>query len=287
LKAPVYKQIVKLKEAVAQVRAQGKTIGFVPTMGALHQGHLSLLETAKQQCDFIVVSIFVNPTQFNNSKDLEQYPRALEADISKLEQIGCDAVFAPDENEVYEGVEVAQHNYGHLTHSLEGAFRPGHFDGVITIVRRLFEIVAPDKAFFGEKDFQQLAVIRHLVSREGLNIDVVGCPTIRSRDGLALSSRNQLLTPADKNVANQISLILHKCRGKAGEMPLPAIKNWAETALIETPGIKLEYFDIIDATSFERMNDWTSEAQAVVACEVGGVRLIDNIRVFSPISVNS
>lgn len=283
LKIAVYKQETPLNEAIARAKDQGETIGFVPTMGALHPGHISLIKSAKEQCDFVVVSIFINPTQFNNSQDLENYPRTEDSDISLLNEVGCDAIFTPDNSEIYQNLEVLTHDYGRLTSSLEGAFRPGHFDGVITVVRRLFEIVVPNMAFFGEKDFQQLAVIKHLVKSENLGVKVVGCATIRDKDGLALSSRNKLLAPTHRVLARRISQILHQCKDKANKIPMHEIKTWAENEFLEIPELALEYFEIISTSSFERLSSWNSNAQAVVACEIGGIRLIDNILLFSPV----
>lgn len=270
-----------------EAREKEMTVGFVPTMGALHPGHLSLVHAAQNQCDFVIVSIFVNPTQFNDSKDLDSYPRTLDSDMEMLSRVDCDAVFAPDEKAIYDGVPVLAHDYGKLTHSLEGAFRPGHFDGVITVVRRLLEIVTPDKAFFGEKDFQQLSIIRHLNDQDQLGVDIVGIPTVRDRDGLALSSRNALLAPQDRLRAAQIARILHECRGMVSTNSPAEVKLWASERLIESPGFGLEYFDIIDAQTFDRLDTWSSSAQAVVACKVGGIRLIDNLRIYDPVKVNT
>ena len=282
----VYKQIDDLNEAIRDAKSAGKTIGFVPTMGALHKGHLSLIHAAQNQSDLVVVSIFVNPTQFNNSSDLENYPRTLEADLEQLSRVGCDIVFTPEADDIYKDLKVEKHDYGRLTHALEGAFRPGHFDGVITIVRKLLQLVQADMAFFGEKDFQQLAVIQHLAKTEKLNTEIIGCQTVREIDGLAMSSRNTLLSPAERQLAANISRILYQCKGKVEQMNPIELKEWVVREFQETAEITLEYFDVIDSDTFKPVDSWEVKTQAVVACEIAGIRLIDNIRVFEPSSIS-
>jgi pantoate--beta-alanine ligase len=257
----------------------GLTIGFVPTMGALHAGHASLLELASQQCDRVVASIFVNPTQFNNAEDLLKYPRTLDADLALLEASGCHAVFCPEIGEMYAPEEhTSQWNYGPLSHSLEGFYRPGHFNGVLTIVKKLFEAVHPNKAFFGEKDFQQLMLIKRMALEEKFPIDIIAAPTIRESSGLAMSSRNRRLTPSDLPVAISISKALLEA-ADAGRTNTPGqLLHQTRVKLESVENLKVEYCALVNARTFEPIEDWPSErAVLLVAAFVGEIRLIDNV----------
>ncbi len=274
----VFETIRQINSWVDSIRSQGKTIGLVPTMGALHPGHVSLVKESGSICDVVLVSIFVNPTQFNNSEDLKHYPRTLSADISLLEASPCDAVFAPSVQEIYPALSRGHWDFGALTSTLEGFYRPGHFDGVITVVKRLFEITTPDMAFFGEKDFQQLAVIKEFVRQSGLPLKIVSCPTLREPDGLAMSSRNTRLKPGERTTALQINKILREIKLQS--------KNKAPEVLVcegiaqfqNSTGIQLEYLAIVDGNTFEPLTKkLKGRPVALVAAFVGDIRLIDNI----------
>lgn len=276
----VFETISSLRTWLEKQKKSGKTLGFVPTMGALHPGHVSLVKTSNQNCDLTVVSIFVNPTQFNNQSDLLHYPITIEADKEMLEAAGCDAVFIPAVSEMYPKAEKGHWDFGTLSHTLEGEFRPGHFDGVLTIVKKLFEIVRPDKAFFGEKDFQQLAHIKRLVDVENMPVEIVACPTTRETDGLAMSSRNRRLSPEQRFQALAISRVLFAMRENPEHLIPAQLLEKSKKELENSPGIRLEYLNIIDGYTFETMADFSESDMpvAVVAAYVGDVRLIDNIR---------
>ena len=276
----VFSTIKTLREAVATAKASGKTIGFVPTMGALHEGHLSLIRTAKEHCDTVVVSIFVNPIQFNNPEDLRTYPRTLEADCEKLQTVGCDMVFAPSAEEMYPEPATETYNFGELEAVMEGPQRPGHFAGVATVVHRLFNIVEPKKAFFGEKDFQQLAIIQSLVKQLSLPVEIVPCPIVRADDGLALSSRNMRLSAEARKIAPQIYATLKNSVERSHTASVDEVKKYAIDTLVSLKVFEPEYFEIVNDTTLQPIKDW-SEAQGVVGCIavwLDGVRLIDVIR---------
>lgn len=277
---PVFEQISEVRKWISGQRASlGHTIGFVPTMGALHRGHISLINKAKESCDVVVVSIFVNPTQFNNPDDLKHYPRTFEKDKAMLEAASCDALFFPSVEEIYPVPEKGHWDFGLLSSSLEGEYRPGHFDGVLTVVKKLFEIVMPDKAFFGEKDFQQLSLIRKMTEAEGLNTEVIGCPIIRENDGLALSSRNVRLSAEERIQALSLSKALFAMKN-AGRTGSPEdVRKSGVDILSNSPGIRLEYLEIVEAETFEPVMDWKSAQKpiALLAAYAGEVRLIDNI----------
>jgi pantoate--beta-alanine ligase len=258
----------------------GLTIGFVPTMGALHEGHLSLVRKAKKSADIVVVSIFVNPTQFNNSTDLEKYPRTMEADEKLLLNEGIDVLFFPTVTEIYPSKEIKSYSLDGLDKLMEGPNRPGHFNGVVQVVCRLFDIVKPQVAIFGEKDFQQLAIIRHMTSKLGYNIQVVGMATIREKNGLAMSSRNVRLSPSGRETASQISVALHRMRNQisSGTTPSTAIQE-AANHLNKLEGVHVEYLEMVDPYTLEQVDDNAESIQACVAAHVEGVRLIDNMRV--------
>ena len=249
-------------------------------MGALHAGHVSLVEIAKKRCNFVVASIFVNPTQFNNPDDLLKYPRILEKDIELLEQARCDAVFIPEEKEIYpDGRKVQSWDFGTISHVLEAHYRPGHFDGVLTVVKRLFEIVNPQLAFFGEKDFQQLSLIRKMTEQERLGIEIVSCPTVREIHGLAMSSRNLRLTSAERISSLNISKVLYEMKALRNRFLPHALSEYGKEKLSKAGGLKLEYLEIVDAESFEVIADWNAASPiALVAAYAGDVRLIDNMR---------
>ena len=276
----VFSTIKELKATINQHKANGKTIGFVPTMGALHEGHLSLVRTAKEHCDVVVVSIFVNPIQFNNPDDLRTYPRTLDADCEKLQSVGCDMVLAPSVEEMYPEPVKETYNFGELEAVMEGPQRPGHFAGVAAVVRRLFEIVEPKKAFFGEKDFQQLAIIRRLVEQLNLPLEIVGCPIVRANDGLALSSRNMRLSAEAREIAPQIYATLKNAVGQSQTKTIDEVKHFVINTLKNLEVFDPEYFEIVNDRTLQPINDWT-DAQGIVGCIavwLDGVRLIDVIR---------
>jgi pantoate--beta-alanine ligase len=257
------------------------TLGFVPTMGALHQGHLSLVETSLQNNDLTIVSIFVNPTQFNNSEDLEKYPRNLESDIAKLQTISNNViVYAPTVDDIYEGNTTAKSFYfDGLENQMEGKFRPGHFDGVGTIVKRLFEIVNPTNAYFGEKDFQQLQIIKKLVEKENFSINIVECPIFREENGLAMSSRNERLSPNERNAAAIIYQTLLEVQHKFSTEPLSEIEHWVNQVFENQPNFKLDYFEIADETTLLtcKSKNPDQKSRAFIAVFVNNIRLIDTI----------
>ncbi|MEX0987692.1 MAG: pantoate--beta-alanine ligase [Bacteroidales bacterium] len=268
-----------LKKAVRDARNDRKMVGLVPTMGALHQGHLSLIETAVGNGDFIVVSIFVNPTQFNDPRDLEQYPRDMEADLAMLQEYPVDIVFAPSVEEMYPEKDTRIFDLSPLDSVLEGKYRPGHFNGVAQIVSKLFYAANPDKAYFGKKDFQQLTVIKKLASILDMEIEIVGCPIIREKDGLAMSSRNRLLGQAERAAAPFIYETLQQARQmKKNHMP-GEIQRFVTSAMDHHPLITLEYFEIVDDQHLHPVLHWNGPADKVgcIAVLLGGVRLIDNI----------
>ena len=257
------------------------TLGFVPTMGALHQGHLSLVETSLQNNDLTIVSIFVNPTQFNNSEDLEKYPRNLESDIAKLQTISNNViVYAPTVDDIYEGNTTAKSLYfDGLENQMEGKFRPGHFEGVGTIVKRLFEIVKPTYAYFGEKDFQQLQIIKKLVEKENFSINIVECPIFREENGLAMSSRNERLSPNERNAAAIIYQTLLEVQHKFSTEPLSEIEHWVNQVFENQPDFKLDYFEIADETTLLtcKSKNPDQKSRAFIAVFVNNIRLIDTI----------
>lgn len=276
----VFTKIADLKATINRHKTNGKTVGLVPTMGALHEGHLSLIRTAKEHCDVVVVSIFVNPIQFNNPDDLRTYPRTLEADCEKLQTVGCDMVLAPSVEEMYPEPVKETYNFGELEAVMEGPQRPGHFSGVAVVVRRLFEIVEPTKAFFGEKDFQQLAIIRRLVEQLSLPLEIVPCPIVRANDGLALSSRNMRLSAEARHIAPQIYATLKEAVSKSETQCIDDVKHYVIDTLKSLTVFDPEYFEIVNDTTLQPIANW-SEARGVVGCIavwLDGVRLIDVIR---------
>ena len=272
--------IEQLRSYLAQARAEGKSIGLVPTMGALHEGHASLVERSVAENGVTVVSVFVNPTQFNDKGDLERYPRTLEADCQLLERLGADCVFAPSVEEVYPEPDTRVFDFTPLDKVMEGIYRPGHFNGVAQIVSKLFMYVEPHRAYFGEKDFQQLAIIREMVCQMDFKLDIVGCPIVREHDGLALSSRNALLTAEQRHTALAISKTLFASIEYAGSHTLAETKQMVEEAIAATEGLELEYYEVVDGDTLQPVAAWDDAAYIVGCITVycGKVRLIDNIR---------
>jgi pantoate--beta-alanine ligase len=277
----IVKTKIELKTYLEAGRKQGLSIGFVPTMGALHSGHISLIERAKAENNISLCSIFVNPTQFNDPKDLERYPKTPESDITMLETAGCDVLFMPLAAEMYPsgGTSSPTVDLKTLNQVMEGKNRPGHFQGVIQIVSIFFELVQPDRSYFGQKDFQQLAVVREMVGQLHYSTEIIGCAIIREPDGLAMSSRNVLLPPADRKLAPVISEILFKVKEMASSTSVANLIRYASEKIAATGSMTLEYFEVADATTLLPVTD-LSEAASVVACiavRLGKVRLIDNI----------
>lgn len=269
----------ELKAQLDIYRAEGKSIALVPTMGALHQGHASLVRRSVVENDVTVVSVFVNPTQFNDKNDLKNYPRTLEADCALLEKEGVDIVFAPSVEEMYPQEDTRVFAFAPLDTVMEGACRPGHFNGVAQIVSKLFYAVEPDRAYFGEKDFQQLAIIREMVRLLSLNVEIVGCPIVREADGLAMSSRNTLLSVEERERALTISRTLFSSLEYAKDNTLEATRAFVEAEIRNTQGLDLEYYQIVDGKTLQEIAEW-GDSNYVVGCIAlfcGKVRLIDNI----------
>lgn len=261
--------------------ANQSTIGFVPTMGALHAGHRSLVERARRECETVVVSVFVNPTQFNDKNDLRNYPRTPEDDCRLLEQAGADVVFMPSVEDIYPEPDTRQFDFGQIDKVMEGATRPGHFNGVGQVVSRLFDIVRPAKAYFGEKDFQQIAVIRSLVAQLDMPVEIVECPIVREADGLALSSRNTLLTAEHRAAAPHIYEVLSQCPQQARSMTPAQLAAWVTAEVERQPLLKVIYFEAVDAATMQSVGAWddSPRVQGCIAVQAGQIRLIDNIRI--------
>jgi pantoate--beta-alanine ligase len=291
--APVFSmQLLKVKKmklvhTINELRAEldvqrkaGKKIGLVPTMGALHAGHASLVKRAVAENDIVVVSDFVNPTQFNDKNDLLKYPRTLDADCELLEKEGAAYVFAPSVEEIYPEPDTRQFSYAPLDTVMEGKYRPGHFNGVCQIVSKLFMIVEPDKAYFGEKDFQQLAIIREMVKQMQFPLEIIGCPIVREEDGLAMSSRNTRLSAEERQQALQISQTLFKSQDFALSHTVEETQAFVENGIAASEGLTLEYFEIVDGTTLQKISSWEDTDYAVGCITVfcGDVRLIDNIK---------
>ena len=278
---------MKLVHTIHELRAEldiqrkaGKKIGLVPTMGALHEGHASLVRRAVAENDIVVVSDFVNPTQFNDTNDLLKYPRTLEADCELLEKEGVAYVFAPSVEEVYPEPDTRQFSYAPLDTVMEGKYRPGHFNGVCQIVSKLFMMVEPDKAYFGEKDFQQLAIIREMVRQMQFPLQIVGCPIVREADGLALSSRNARLSDEQRQQALNISKTLFASKEYATSHTVEETQKFVEEGIASSEGLELEYFELVDGTTLQKISSWDETEYAVGCITVycGEVRLIDNIK---------
>jgi pantoate--beta-alanine ligase len=261
-------------------RIKGKTIGLVPTMGALHEGHASLVKKCAAENDISIVSLFVNPTQFNNKEDLRLYPRTPEKDYELLEKLGVDYVFSPSVDEMYPEEDNRVFDFGQLDKVMEGEFRPGHFNGVAQIVSKLFTIIKPDNAYFGEKDFQQLAIVRDMVRQLLMPVNVVGMPIIRERNGLAMSSRNQRLSAEQRKNASEIFKVLTESKSLKGEYSPSELTDYVTGSINNVPGLQLEYFQIVDGDNLQQVTEW-SDSDYIVGCIAvfcGDVRLIDNIR---------
>lgn len=278
----VFNYIADLQSFLKAKRDSGMSVGLVPTMGALHEGHLSLIRHARKDNDIVVASVFVNPVQFNNPVDLEKYPRTPEKDVAMLESVGCDAVFMPSVEEMYPTKVEDHYDFGAIEHVMEGACRPGHFNGVAIVVRKLFEIVQPDRAYFGEKDFQQLAIISKLVKDYNINLEVVPCDIVREKDGLAMSSRNMRLNADERAIAPLIYKVLRETVAdyetmSPAEMKALALKKYADIKQFD-----VEYVEIADETTLQTVTDWkdSEHARIFVALQLGPVRLIDNLRIY-------
>lgn len=276
----VIRTVSELKQRVAAHRAQGKTIGLVPTMGALHAGHISLMEQARKDNDIVVVSVFVNPTQFNNPEDLRTYPRTEEADCVKMEVANVDIAFIPSVEEVYPEPDTRTFDLGPVAEVMEGPMRPGHFNGVAQIVSKLFYMVEPDRAYFGEKDFQQIAVIRRMVEIEGFNIEIIDCPIKREEDGLAMSSRNVRLTAEQRQIAPSINKALVASLDFAKSHSVEETKQSVISEINAQPEMEVEYYEIVNAATMQPISNWEDAPVAVGCITVycGEVRLIDNIK---------
>lgn len=276
----VIRTVSELRSTVEKARAKGRTIGLVPTMGALHAGHISLVDRARSENDVVVVSVFVNPTQFNNANDLATYPRTEEADCAKLEASGADIAFIPTVKEVYPEPDTRQFDLGKVAEVMEGAMRPGHFNGVAQIVSKLFAYSQPTRAYFGEKDFQQIAVIRRMAEIEGFDLEIVACPIMREPDGLAMSSRNVRLTPHQREVAPNIARILRESLEYSASNSLTATKQWVVDRINAYEEMEVEYYEIVDASTMQPVSNWADTESAVgcVTVWLGDVRLIDNIK---------
>lgn len=272
--------VSELRQELDIQRKAGKKIGFVPTMGALHEGHASLVRYAVAENEIVVVSVFVNPTQFNDKNDLLKYPRTLEADCELLEKEGADYVFAPSVEEIYPEPDTRQFSYAPLDTVMEGKYRPGHFNGVCQVVSKLFMMVEPDKAYFGEKDFQQLAIIREMVKQMNFPLQIVGCPIVREEDGLALSSRNTRLSAQEREFALNISKTLFRSKEFAASHSVEETQQFVEESIASSEGLQLEYFEIVDGLTLQCIENW-EDTDYVVGCITvfcGEVRLIDNIK---------
>lgn len=278
-KMEIIRKITELKKAVDSRRALG-SVGFVPTMGALHAGHLSLVNRCRKENPTVVVSVFVNPTQFNDKEDLKNYPRTEEADFALLEKAGCDIVFAPSVEEVYPEEDTRRFDFGQLEQVMEGAHRPDHFNGVAQVVSKLFDFVAPDNAYFGEKDFQQVAIIKKMVVDLGLNVNIVPCPIQRDTDGLALSSRNMLLNEEQRAIAPVIYMTLKEAVNRKEWASVEEVKKWVVEQIDSNEQMKVEYFTIVNADTLQDVESWDVPCakQGCIAVKVGKIRLIDNIK---------
>lgn len=274
--------IAELREELKKYREQGKTIGLVPTMGALHEGHASLVRRSVEENDVTVVSIFLNPTQFNDKTDLAKYPRTLEADCGLLEECGATIAFAPSVDEIYPEPDTRQFSYPPTDSVMEGAFRPGHFNGVCQIVSKLFMMVEPDRAYFGEKDFQQIAVIRRMVDDLGFRLQIVPCPVVREESGLAMSSRNTLLSSEERNIAANIYQTLRKSREWMGDLSVKELHDRVVAEINAVEGLQVQYYSIVDGLSLAEVNSWDESDDIVgcitVYCGNQPIRLIDHIR---------
>ncbi|MEJ7692562.1 pantoate--beta-alanine ligase [Daejeonella sp.] len=274
----IFRTRAEVRKYLEQLKPEGRVVGFVPTMGALHQGHLSLIDAAREKADVVVCSIFVNPTQFNDKNDLANYPRPIEEDIQKLQEAKCDMLFLPEVDEMYNSTDKWHIELDNLDNTLEGEIRPGHYQGVTQIVKKLFDIVSPDYAFFGQKDFQQFVVISYMVKKLGVNVELIMCPIVRENDGLAMSSRNVYLSAEDRQHALSLFKALSTAKVNFDNLTIPQLKQNAIEYLSNAAGIEVEYFEVYNGDTFEPAS--TKHADkiiALVAARVGNIRIIDNI----------
>ena len=281
-KMKIFEKVVDLQNELFEVRRQGKTVGLVPTMGALHDGHASLVRQSVQQNDVTVVSVFLNPTQFNDKGDLDRYPRTLDADCKLLEACGADYVFAPSVSEMYPTPDTRHFEFPPQSTVMEGAKRPGHFNGVCQVVSRLFYITRPNRAYFGEKDWQQIAVVKRLVDFINMNIEIVECPIVRDEDGLAKSSRNSLLSADERAIAPNIYKVLKSSTNEAEKMSVQQLHDKVVADINAIEGLEVEYFDIVDGNTLLPIQSWDDTPYVVgcitVYCGKTPIRLIDHIK---------
>ena len=280
----IFSGIQTIREYLIQERKNGKSVGFVPTMGALHEGHVSLIQRSIEENDLTACSIFVNPLQFNNKSDLETYPRNIDEDIRILEKTGCDVVFTPSVEEIYPKSEGGNLDldFGYLDKILEGKFRPGHFKGVATVVKILFGIIESGRAYFGKKDYQQLMIIHEMVKKLKLPVEIVLCPIIREPDGLAMSSRNMRMTIRERQIAPLIFKVLTEIKEKTGTIPVKNLREQAVNKINKKPFFSVEYIEIADKHTLLPFENWTNKENAIVlaAVNLNEIRLIDNLEFF-------
>jgi pantoate--beta-alanine ligase len=278
----VFKTIDETKNHINKVTQTKSSLGFVPTMGALHKGHISLIEASKKQNEITACSIFVNPIQFNNKSDFEKYPLTLERDIELLEAAGCDILFAPTAKEMYPEPANEKYDFGQLETAMEGAMRPGHFNGVAIVVKKLFEIISPNRAYFGEKDYQQLLIIKALINQLGLAVEIVPCPILRDADGLAMSSRNKRLTKEQRKIAPEIYNILSGSLKLKNILTPKEIKKILVDQINAVKQFKIEYFEIADGEELQPLTNWNSSVcpMGFIAVYMEEIRLIDNVKYF-------
>ena len=276
----IFHKTPEIRNFLEGYRGERKTVGLVPTMGALHSGHLSLIKACNADNDVTVVTIFINPTQFNDPNDFKEYPRNFDQDIIVLRNQKCDAVFAPSNEEIYPEPDTRVFKFGNLEKEMEGKYRPGHFNGVAQVVSKLFEIIEPDNAYFGQKDFQQLIIIKELVRQLGIRVKIISCPIIREPDGLAMSSRNQLLDKKQRIAAAKINKTLRKAVTLGGHMEIMHLKKLVVGEVDSDPLLKTEYFEIVDEETLEPVAGWSGKKGKVgcIAVRIGTVRLIDNMK---------
>jgi pantoate--beta-alanine ligase len=274
----IFNNILETKTVLDKHRSNGELIGFVPTMGALHLGHISLVDKAVIENSVVIVSIFVNPTQFNDKSDLTNYPRTPEADIKLLEEAGVHYVFMPSVSEMYPQEDTRIFDFGLLDKVMEGEHRPGHFNGVAQVVSKLFDIVEPNRAYFGQKDFQQLAIIRELVKQLKLAIEIITCPILREKDGLAMSSRNLLLDAEERKSAPLIYKTISEASNKAHELSVKDLIHWVVSNINKDPNLSVEYFSLVDSISLQPVSSWNDSSSIIgcIAVKAGTIRLIDN-----------
>lgn len=277
----IFTKIHDLRAFLNTARNKGQSIGFVPTMGALHRGHISLIEQSKKKCDLTVCSVFVNPTQFNDKKDLERYPRTPQKDAEILENGGCNVLFLPSVAEIYPKADVVSFDFGNLDKVLEGKYREGHFNGVAQVVKRFFEIVGPDKAFFGSKDYQQVMIVKKLVKLMRSEIEIVPCPVLREPDGLAMSSRNTLLTDEERKTASVIPRLMQMASQIIPEKGINVAKSVVEQELAALQNVRLDYFEVCNVNTLELLEKYTGDEKAIalIALFIGKIRLIDNLEI--------